>query len=117
MPLNMGIVGDRYQLAACDGLCWRAPAGARGRLGAQAAMRAAVVIADVLVQDALGLALAEDQHVVETVATERPHQAFANRVRQRRSGRRGKTSHPEAAEPGTEKARRRCCRGRAADSA
>jgi hypothetical protein len=75
---------------------------ARGRLGVQAAMRAAVVIADVLVQDALGVALAEDHHVVETVGTERPHQALADRVRQRRSRRREKTSHSEAAEPGTE---------------
>jgi hypothetical protein len=31
-------------------------------------MRAAVVIADVLAQDALGVALAEDHDVVETVA-------------------------------------------------
>jgi hypothetical protein len=38
-------------------------------------MGAAVVIADVLAKDALGVALAEDHDVVETVATERPHHA------------------------------------------
>ncbi len=75
---------------------------ARRRLVAQATMWAAMVVADVLVQDALGVALAEDHHVVETVATERPHQALANRIRQSRSGRREKASHSEAAEPGTE---------------
>jgi hypothetical protein len=94
--------GDPDQLAGCDGSCRSEASRARGRLDAQAAMRAAVVIADVLAQDALGVALAEDYHVVETVATERPHQALANRVRQRRSWRREKTSHSEAAEPGTE---------------
>jgi hypothetical protein len=67
-------------------------------------MRAPVVIADVLAQDALGVTFAEDQDVVETVAPERPHQALANSIRQRRSGRRQKTSHPEAAEPGTKRA-------------
>jgi hypothetical protein len=67
-------------------------------------MRAAVVVTDVLAQDALRVALAEDHDVVETVAPERPHQALANSIRQRRSGRRQKTSHPEAAEPGTKRA-------------
>jgi hypothetical protein len=62
-------------------------------------MGAALVIADVLAQDALGMALAEDQDVIEAVATECPHEALANRVCQWRSGRRQKTPHPEAAEP------------------
>jgi hypothetical protein len=65
-------------------------------------MRAAVVVADVLAQNALGVALAEDQHVIEAVATERSHQALANRVGQRRSGRREKAPHPEAAKPHAE---------------
>jgi hypothetical protein len=60
------------------------PARACGRLGAQTAMRAAVVVADVLAQNALGVALAEDQDVIEAVATERSHQALTNRVCQRR---------------------------------
>jgi len=66
-------------------------------------MRPAVVIANVLAQDALGVALAENQDVIEAVATECPHQALANRVRQRRSGRREKAPHPEAAEPPAER--------------
>jgi hypothetical protein len=65
-------------------------------------MRAAVVVADILVQDALGVALAEDEDVIEAIATERPHQALANRVGQRRSGRREKAPHPEAAKPHAE---------------
>jgi hypothetical protein len=64
--------GDRGQLTACGCSGRSEPSRARGRLGTQAAMRAAVVIADVLVQDAFGVALAADRHVVETVATERP---------------------------------------------
>jgi hypothetical protein len=65
-------------------------------------MRAAVVIADALVQDSLGVALAEDHHVVEAVATERPHQALANRVGHRRSGRRKEAPHSKTAQPHAE---------------
>jgi hypothetical protein len=72
---------DRGQLTGCGGSCRSEPARASRRLGAQAAMRAAVVVANVFAQDALGVALAEEQ---------------------RRSRRREKTSHPEAAEPITE---------------
>jgi hypothetical protein len=81
------------------GSCRRQPARARGRLGAQAAMRAAVVVADVFAQNAPRGAFAEDQDVVEAVATERPYQTLAYRVRERRSGRREKASHPEATQP------------------
>ena len=50
-------------------------------------MGAAVVVADVFAQDAFGVPLAEEQDVIEAVATERPNQALANRVRLRRSWR------------------------------
>src|SRR5580692_3804627 len=86
------------QLTGCGCSSRSEPARACGRLAAQTAMRAAVVIADVLAQDALGVALAEDEDVIEAVATECPHQALADRVGQRRSGRREKTPHPEAVE-------------------
>ena len=82
--------GGRGQLTGCDCSSRSEPARACGRLGAQAAMRPATVIANVLAQDALGVGLAENQDVIEAVATERPHQALANRVRHRRSGRREK---------------------------
>jgi hypothetical protein len=70
--------------------------------GVQAAMRAAVVVAHVFAQDALSVPFAEDQNVVEAVATERPHETLAYRVRQRRSGWRAKAAHPKAAEPPAE---------------
>jgi hypothetical protein len=60
------------------------PARARGWLVAEAAVGPAVVVAEVLAQDALGMAFAEDHDVVKAVATKRPNQTFANRVRQRR---------------------------------
>jgi transposase InsO family protein len=60
-------------------------------------MRASVVVADVFAQDAFGVALAEEQDVVEAVAAERPNQALANRVRLRRSWRREEAPHPETA--------------------
>jgi hypothetical protein len=61
--------GGRGQLTGCRWSCRRQPARARGPLSAQAAMRAAVVVADVFAQDALSVAFAEDQNVVEAVAT------------------------------------------------
>jgi hypothetical protein len=90
--------GGRGQLTGRRCSSRREPACACGRLGAQAAMRPAVVVADVLAQDALGVSFAEDQYVIEAVSTERPHEALANRICQWRSGRREKASHPEAAE-------------------
>jgi hypothetical protein len=66
-------------------------------------MRAAVVVADILAQDALGVALAEDEDVIEAVATKCPDQTLANSVRQRRSRRRAKASHPETTKPSTER--------------
>jgi enoyl-CoA hydratase/carnithine racemase len=72
------------------------------RLSAQASVRAAVVAADVFAQDALGVALAEEQEVIEAVATERPNQALANRVGLRRSGRRAEAPHPKTVEPRAE---------------
>jgi hypothetical protein len=48
------------------------------------------------------MALAEDHDVVEAVATKRPNQTFANRVRQRRSRRRKKASYPETPQPSPE---------------
>jgi hypothetical protein len=65
-------------------------------------MGAAVVIVDVLANDALGLALVEDQDVIEAVARERPHQALANRVCHRCPGRRKEASHPKTAQPPSE---------------
>ena len=62
-------------------------------------MGAALVVAEVLTQDALGLALAEDHDVVQAVATKCPNQTLADGVRQRRPGRREKASHPETTEP------------------
>jgi hypothetical protein len=65
-------------------------------------MRAAVVVADVFAQDALGAPLAEEQDVIEAVATERPNQALANRVCLWRSWRREEAPHPKTAEPRAE---------------
>jgi hypothetical protein len=78
---------DRGQFTGCGGSCRSEPARASRRLSPQAAMRAAVVVADVFAQDALGVPLAEEQDVIEAVATERPNQALANRVRLRRAWR------------------------------
>ena len=72
--------GGRGQLTGGGCSSRREPARACGRLGAQAAMRPAVVVADVLTQDALSVSFAEDQYVIEAVSTERLHQALANRV-------------------------------------
>jgi hypothetical protein len=80
----------------------RQPARASRRLSAQASMRAAVVVADVFAQNALGVALAEEQDVIEAVAPERHNQALANRVRLRRSWRRAEAPHPKTAEPRAE---------------
>ena len=91
--------GGRGQLTGGGRSSRREPVRACGRLSAQAAMRPAVVVADVLTQDALSVSFAEDQYVIEAISTKRPHQALANRVCQRSSGRRAKASHPEAAEP------------------
>jgi hypothetical protein len=65
-------------------------------------MGAAVVIADVLANDALSASVVEDQDVIEAVATERPHQALANRVGHRRSGRRKEAPHSKTAQPHAE---------------
>jgi hypothetical protein len=73
----------------------------------QAAMGAAVVIADVLAKDALGVALAEEQDVIEAVATERPNQALV-------AARGGTSPQDRGAARGS--THRRCYRGRAADS-
>jgi len=89
----------RSQLTGCRWSCRRQPVRACGRLGMQAAMWSAVVVAEVFAQDALSVAFAEDQNVVEAVATERPHETLAYCVPQRCSGRRGKAFHPEATEP------------------
>jgi hypothetical protein len=63
--------GGCGQLTGCSCSSRSEPARASGGLGVQAAMGAAVVIADVFAKDALGVALAEDQDVIEAVATER----------------------------------------------
>ena len=91
--------GGCGQLTGCGCSARSEPARAGGGLRVQAAMGAAVVIADVLAKDALGVALAEEQDVIEAVATERPNQALANRVRLRRSWRRAEAPHPKTAEP------------------
>jgi hypothetical protein len=52
---------DRVQLTGWGRSCRGEPARASRRLSPQAAMRAAVVVADVFAQDALGVALAEDR--------------------------------------------------------
>ena len=57
---------------------------------------------EVLTQDALGMALAEDDDVVQAVATKRPHQTLADRDLKRRAGGREKASHPETTEPSPE---------------
>jgi hypothetical protein len=56
-------------------------------------MGAAVAVADVLAKDTLGVALVEDQDVIEALATERPDQALADRIGHRRSGRRKEAPH------------------------
>jgi hypothetical protein len=75
--------GYRGELTGCGCGSRGEPARARGRLVAEGAVGAAVVVAEVLTQDAVGLALAEDQDVVQAVATKRANQALADSVRQR----------------------------------
>jgi hypothetical protein len=94
--------GHRSQLSGCGCASRGEPARARGRLVAEAPVGPALVVAEVLTQDALGMALAEDHDVVQAVATKRPHQTLADRVSQRRPGRREKASHPETTEPSPE---------------
>ena len=66
------------------------------RLHAKPAMWPAMVVPNVLAQDALCVEIVEDDEVVEAISPERPDDPFAKRVRLRGSGRRDQASRAEA---------------------
>jgi len=80
----------------------RQPACAERRLGVQPAMRAAMVVTDVLAQDALCVSLIHDDHVVEAFPPKGSDHSFAIRIGLRCSRRRGETPRAEALHPAPE---------------
>ena len=80
----------------------RQPAGTSRRLHPQSTVGPAVVVANILAQDTLGVAVVENENVVEAISTEGSDHPFAKGVRLWGSRRRDQGSRAEALHPAAE---------------